>query len=256
MTTENKDMNRDPISGAPGAHPVGTGVGGVGGAALGAAVGSVLGPIGMLVGGAVGTIAGAAAGKGVAERMDPTGEVEHWRNDYTTRPYTDTNLDYDRDYAPAYKYGTEARNEHAGREWDDRLEKSLEEGWGKVKGESRMAWDKARSAVHDAWSRTDRTYRTYDATDRYYADNFNKTDYYNNQYSYDDYRPAYRYGTYARSQSGSGQWNEATESELERGWEKAKGTSRLAWADARNAVRDAWHGVERILPGDADRDGR
>lgn len=22
------------------------------------------------------------------------------------------------------------------------------------------------------------------------------------------------------------------------------------------AVRDAWHGVERVLPGDADRDGR
>jgi hypothetical protein len=30
----------------------------------------------------------------------------------------------------------------------------------------------------------------------------------------------------------------------------------LAWTDAKGAVRDAWHGVERILPGDADGDGR
>ena len=43
------DANRDPISGAPGAHPVGTGVGAIaGGAAAGAAVGTVAGPVGTL----------------------------------------------------------------------------------------------------------------------------------------------------------------------------------------------------------------
>ena len=38
LKNANRDMNRDPISGAPGAHPVGTGVGATGGAVAGAAV--------------------------------------------------------------------------------------------------------------------------------------------------------------------------------------------------------------------------
>ena len=65
--------NRDPISGAPGAHPVGTGVGAAaGGIAAGAAAGSVAGPVGTVVGAAVGAVAGGLAGKGVAEKVDPT----------------------------------------------------------------------------------------------------------------------------------------------------------------------------------------
>jgi hypothetical protein len=248
-------MNRDPISGAPGAHPVGTGVGGVGGAAVGAAIGSAFGPIGTLVGGAIGTIAGAAVGHSAAERVDPTGETEAWRNEVSTRPYYDRQYDYDRDYAPAYRYGTEARIEHRVVAWD-RGENRLLSGWDIAKGESRLAWDKAREPIRDAWDRSDRTYRTYDASDRYYEQRFNQADYYKSDYSFDDYKPAYRYGTYARSQSANGQWDDATERELERGWDAAKGTSRLAWTDAKGAVRDAWHGVERILPGDADGDGR
>lgn len=83
------DANRDPITAAPGAHPVGTGVGataggaaggaalGAAGAAIGAATGTVLGgPIGTAVGGAAGIIAGALAGgragKKVAEAANPT----------------------------------------------------------------------------------------------------------------------------------------------------------------------------------------
>jgi uncharacterized protein (TIGR02271 family) len=67
--------NRDPITGTPGAHPVGTGVGAVaGGVAAGAAVGTVAGPIGTAVGAAVGAVAGGLAGKGVAEEVDPTVE--------------------------------------------------------------------------------------------------------------------------------------------------------------------------------------
>ena len=51
---ETRDMNRDPITGEPGSHPVGTGVGSAGAAAIGAALGAPFGPIGMLVGGAIG----------------------------------------------------------------------------------------------------------------------------------------------------------------------------------------------------------
>ena len=41
-------MNRDPITGTPGSHPLGTGVGATGGALAGAAIGSLFGPIGTL----------------------------------------------------------------------------------------------------------------------------------------------------------------------------------------------------------------
>lgn len=65
--------NRDPITGAPGAHPVGTGVGAAaGGVAAGAAIGSVAGPVGTAVGAVGGAIAGGLTGKGVAEAADPT----------------------------------------------------------------------------------------------------------------------------------------------------------------------------------------
>lgn len=65
--------NRDPISGALGAHPIGTGVGAAaGGVAAGAAIGSVAGPVGTAVGAAAGAIVGGLAGKGVAESIDPT----------------------------------------------------------------------------------------------------------------------------------------------------------------------------------------
>lgn len=258
MGNETRDMNRDPISGAPGSHPVGVGVGGTGGAVAGAAVGALLGPIGMLVGGAVGAVAGAAAGKGVAERVDPTGEAEYWRGEYDKRPYVDRQYGYDNDYAPAYAYGNTIRAQHGDRRWDDSLEADVRQGWENAKDKSQLKWEQAKDAVKDAFDRSDRTYRTYETTDRYYADQFQKSDYAGNDrgYSYDDYRPAYRYGTQARANAAGREWDDAVESDLERGWDKAKGNSRIAWADAKGAVKDAWHGVERALPGDADRDGR
>ena len=70
-----------------------------------------------------------------------------------------------------------------------------------------------------------------------------------------DYQPAYKYGydTYGQYQ---GQRFEDVEPHLERDWNEAKSDSRLAWTDAKGAVRDGWHHIERAMPGDADRDGR
>lgn len=253
---ENRDMNRDPISGTPGSHPLGTGVGATGGAVAGAAVGALFGPIGMLVGGAAGAIGGGAAGHAVAERVDPTGEAEYWRENYSSRPYYSADYDYDTDYAPAYAYGSESRARYGNRAWDDSLEADLRQGWESAKAKSRLTWEKAKDAVRDAWNRDDRTYRTYEATDRYYSDRFTTSNT-NPNYTFDnDYRPAYRYGTYARTAYRTRDWDDALESDLERGWDKARGSSRMAWSDARSAVRDAWHGVENVLPGDLDRDGR
>src|SRR4051812_41815570 len=77
------DENRDPISGARGAHPVGTGLGAAaGGAATGAAIGSVAGPVGTVAGIAAGAVIGGLVGKGVAEHVNPTEEHEYWRDNY------------------------------------------------------------------------------------------------------------------------------------------------------------------------------
>ena len=257
MTVEERDMNRDPITNAPGAHPVGVGVGGTGGAALGAGIGALFGPIGMLVGGAVGTIAGAAAGKRVAEGIDPTGEADYWRSEYSNRPYVNADYNYDSDYAPAYAYGTSVRSQYAGRSWDPSLESDIRSGWEKAKDKSRLTWEQAKDAVRDAFDRTDRTYRTYEATDAYHRDQYKKANYYKSDYDYDaDYQPAYRYGTYARASNPGREWDDNLETELSSRWEQAKGSSRMTWEHAKHAVKDAWHGVERALPGDADGDGR
>jgi phage tail tape-measure protein len=68
-------MNPDPLTGAPGAHPVGTGLGAVGGAAAGASIGAAVGPVGAAVGTVVGAVAGALAGRGAAEAVNPTERV-------------------------------------------------------------------------------------------------------------------------------------------------------------------------------------
>ena len=65
--------NRDPITKAPGAHPVEVGIGSaLGGAAAGLAAGTLAGPIGTVVGAVVGGVAGGYGGKAVGEAIDPT----------------------------------------------------------------------------------------------------------------------------------------------------------------------------------------
>ena len=89
----------------------------------------------------------------------------------------------------------------------------------------------------------------------YWRDRYVSQPYYSKDYTWADYEPAYKlgydsYGTYR------GKDFDTIDSELERKWEQTKGTSRLAWNDAKLAVRDGWHYVERAMPGDADGDGR
>ena len=237
-------------------HPVGTGVGAVGGATAGAIAGSFFGPIGTLIGGAAGALAGGAAGHAVADNMDPAVEDTYWRNNYNSRPYYNSQYDYDTDYGPAYTYGSAVRSEYRNQPWDDSLESDIAAGWEQARGSSRMSWDEARDATRDAYDRADRTYRAYDMTDTEFGTNYSKAAYSNPSYGYEDYQPAYRYGTQSRfNESGSARF-EDRENELEQGWEAAKGNSRLAWNDAKHAARDAWDRVERAMPGDADNDGR
>jgi len=151
-TTSRTDANRDPITGAAGSHPVGTGVGALlGGAAAGAATGTVAGPVGTVVGAAVGAVIGGLAGKGIAESVDPSREDAYWRDNYSSRPYVDAGSSYD-DFGPAYAYGVNSYGTHAGRDWDD-VEPELSNRWNVMRGESSLDWDRAKHATKDAWHR-------------------------------------------------------------------------------------------------------
>jgi len=159
---KDRDSNPDPITGAPGSHPVGTGVGALGAGAAttyaGAVIGAAGGPVGAVVGGVIGAVAGAvgggAAGKAVAENIDPTTERDYWSRNYNTRPYYESGYSYDDDYLPAYQSGWEARSRYEGREFDE-VESNLKTDWEGTKAKSRLSWDKARAAVRDAWERVD-----------------------------------------------------------------------------------------------------
>lgn len=250
------DTNPDPITNEPGSHPLGTAVGSAGGAAGGALIGSMFGPIGMMIGGGLGAIAGGGAGHAVGEMLNPTLETEYWRAEHADRKYFITDKDYDRDYLPAYRYGWETRAKYPEAEWDDKLENKLEQAWDEIKADSTLMWNEAKEAVRDAWHRSDKTYRVYDEADRYFENHYWQSDYYEKDFTYADYRPAYRYGTYVRTVHDDCDWDDRLEHKLEQEWEDFKGDSRLTWNKAKHAVRDAWHSVERVLPGDFDNDGR
>jgi len=150
---DKRDMNRDPITDAPGAHPVGTGIGATGGAVAGAAAGAVGGPIGVAVGGVVGAVVGGLAGKAAAEAVNPTAEEDHWRQNYTAEPYYEQGRSFD-DYGPAYRLGVSGRTKYES-DWD-RAEPQLRSEWESTRGSSSLDWNKARPASRAAWERVDR----------------------------------------------------------------------------------------------------
>jgi hypothetical protein len=73
--------------------------------------------------------------------------------------------------------------------------------------------------------------------------------------NYEEYQPAYRYGTDAAHQHKGKTWDAAA-TDLESGWDKAKGESSLTWSHVKESVREAWHRVERAFSGDSNPDVR
>ncbi len=150
------DSNPDPITGQPGAHPVGAGLGAAAaGAAAGAAGGAMAGPVGAVAGAVIGGVAGGLAGKGVAESIDPTVEDTYWRENYPHRPYYDKAASYE-EYRPAYQHGWESRAKYADLSFDE-AEPQLRRDWESGKSRSRLTWDKAKVATRDAWDRIDQS---------------------------------------------------------------------------------------------------
>lgn len=150
------ETNPDPITGSPGAHPVGVGLGAAaGGAAAGAAAGTVAGPAGTLAGAAIGAVVGGLAGKAAAEAIDPTIEDAYWSKQYVSEPYYEKGFDYS-DYQPAYRTGYEGRARVEGVRTFDEVERDLEADYNSRRADSRLSWEQGRPAAEAAWRRADR----------------------------------------------------------------------------------------------------
>jgi hypothetical protein len=145
------DLNRDPLSGTPGAHPLGTGTGAASGGAAGGVIGlAVGGPVGALVGVAV----GALAGKSAAEAVNPTEEEHYWRESYIREPYFVSGRPYEY-YAPGFRAGWEGRVRHSGRSFLE-AEPELMRGYLVSRSELDPTWADMRPAAQAAWTRVDR----------------------------------------------------------------------------------------------------
>jgi hypothetical protein len=146
------ETNLDPISGKPGAHPIGTGLGAAGAGSFATVIGGVVGgPVGAVVGAVVGSVVGGLAGKGTAEIINPTLEDNLWRKNYATRPYVDQGLRFE-EYQLAYRLGYQSysRYGHTGEKFEQ-VELQLEREYEIASKDSGVEWNKAKYAVKNAW---------------------------------------------------------------------------------------------------------
>lgn len=154
-----RDTNPDPITGAPGSHPVGVGVGAAGAGAAGAAAGAAVGgPLGGAVGAVIGAVAGGLGGKAVAEGIDPTAEDAYWREHHRDQPYA-ADRPYD-EFAPAYRAGYEGyRKDVRYEDIEDDLRARYEVTSAPIPEtagagtRARLGWDEAKAATRAAWER-------------------------------------------------------------------------------------------------------
>ena len=161
---------------------------------------------------------------------------DYFRNDWNDN-YSSLGGSYD-DYAPAYRFGNEMRRDdkYRDRDWSD-VEQTLRSDW-ESRNPGASTWDKFKAAVRRGWDKI-----TPDSDDHYRS-------HWNDNYSslgdsYDDYAPAYRYGSAARSNDKyrNRNWDDV-ESDLRTDWE-ARNPGASTWDKFKAAVR---HGWDKITP--------
>jgi len=154
VVTNEDELNRDPLSGTPGAHPIGTTAGAASGAVAGAAAGFVVGgPIGGMIGIAAGAVAGGLAGKTMAELVNPTEEEHYWKKTYLREPYYVKGKPYEY-YEPAYRTGWEGRIHNEGRSFEE-AETDLIARYNQTRTKLDPDWHDVKPAAYAAWSRVD-----------------------------------------------------------------------------------------------------
>ena len=81
------------------------------------------------------------------------------------------------------------------------------------------------------------------AEEAYWRDAYRREPYYRNEFTYEDYSPAYRVG-YTGPVRRSGEFAEL-ELALKDDFDRVRGRSRLRWEEAREATLAAWHRATR-----------
>ena len=190
-------------------HNLGKGVGASGGAVAGAAIGAVGGPIGMAAGAAIGAVAGGLAGKGTGEVINP-------------------------------KTGDDLHDHHLAKGVGASGGAVAGAALGVVGGPIGMAAGAAIGAVAGGLAgKGAAAVVNPQEQDEHWHTAYVSEPYYQSQYQYEDYSPAYRLG-YTGPQRYQTTF-EAAEPALEHDWETVKGDSRLTWEEARHASHAAWH---------------
>lgn len=147
------DVDREAASGHSYAHPVGIGLGSVGGGAAGGALGSAGGPVGMFIG----ALAAGLEEKSPAERIDFAAENQYWRENYRKESYYDGNYTF-QDYGPAYRAGYSAKAAGDSQTFEE-VEPKLRLSWENINDLSSLTWERARPASRAAWERVERAMR-------------------------------------------------------------------------------------------------
>jgi uncharacterized protein (TIGR02271 family) len=176
------------------------------------------------------------------ESLGAQDDDSYFRNDWKTN-YSSLGGTYD-DYAPAYSYGSQMRSDsrYQGRQWDD-VESDLRSDWETRYGKSGAStWEKMKAAVRRGWDKitpdsdSDSAYRSH------WDSNYSSLG-----GSYDDYAPAYTYGSQMRSDSRyqGRQWDDV-ESDLRSDWDTRYGKGGAStWEKMKAAVRHGWDKVTR-----------
>lgn len=162
---KDKARNPDPITGASGSHPLGTGVGAAvgGAAAAGAAAGMAAGPVGTVIGAAAGAVVGGLAGKGIAEKVDPTREDAYWRENHPRQGWAKGRA-YE-EYQPAYRVGYEGYAQYGGTGTFEEREAELRRHYEST--QPKLGWDEARPASRAAWQKFDQKNPPHSSVDTY-----------------------------------------------------------------------------------------
>ncbi|MDY0975599.1 general stress protein [Massilia sp. CFBP9012] len=176
------------------------------------------------------------------DRMtDDNDDDVYYRNHWNTT-YGAAGGAYD-EYRPAYSYGSEmARNDqYRGRSWDA-VETDLRSDWDRrYPGDGGPStWDKMKSAVRRGWDRM-----TDDDNDAYYRNHWNSV-YGAGGEAYDEYRPAYSYGSeMALNDKYRGRpWNDV-ETDLRSDWDTRYPGEQSTWEKMKSAVRHGWDRMMR-----------
>ena len=186
--------HRDPITGTPGSHPLGTALGAAPVALAGTIVGAAVGgPVGLVLGAVAGAVAGGAVGHEAAESANPTIlsddhplpamtglrtelELEHAAREEslgTERPFAE--------HLDAYSLGVNERLaaqdeqraplsdvQEVGQgplDWNDQVEARLRQGWETTRSDVGQAWTDVKGAVKSALDATGRRLDEIDKSD-------------------------------------------------------------------------------------------